>query len=83
MRVILARNKAMNSIKKLAMCGLWLMASLMSALAYVTNAAVPLGEIKPGPDDGSIAMVVGRMLEQGHYTQHPFDDEMSGRMLKR
>jgi carboxyl-terminal processing protease len=73
----------MNSIKKLAMCGLWLMASLMSALAYVTNAAVPLGEIKPGPDDGSIAMVVGRMLEQGHYTQHPFDDEMSGRMLKR
>jgi carboxyl-terminal processing protease len=73
----------MNSIKKLAMCGLGLAASLIPALALVTNTPVPTAELKPGPDDGSIAMVVGRMLEQGHYTQHPFNDEMSGKMLDR
>jgi carboxyl-terminal processing protease len=73
----------MNSIKKLAMCVLGLAASLIPALAFVTNTPVPTAELKPGPDDGSIAMVVGRMLEQGHYTQHPFNDEMSGKMLDR
>lgn len=73
----------MNSIKTFAGSALLFAAGLMPALAYVTNAPVPLSEIKPSPEDGGIAMVVGRLLEQGHYSQHPFDDEMSGKMLDR
>lgn len=73
----------MNSIKTFAGSALLFAASLIPAVAYVTNAPVPISEIKPGPEDGGIAMVVGRLLEQGHFSQHPFDNEMSARMLDR
>ena len=31
------------------------------------------------PNDGSIAYITARLLEEFHYTQHPFDTEMSHR----
>jgi carboxyl-terminal processing protease len=33
----------------------------------------------PGPNDGSVAYITARLLEEFHYTQHPFDAEMSKR----
>lgn len=35
--------------------------------------------LAPGPNDGSIAYVTARLLEEYHYTQHPFDTEISKR----
>ena len=34
------------------------------------------------PDPGQICISVGRLLEQGHYTKHKLDDEMSRDLLK-
>ena len=47
--------------------------------AVTTNAeAKPLA---PSPDDGVIAYVTARALEQGHYRQHPFDNDYAGMFL--
>jgi carboxyl-terminal processing protease len=46
-----------------------------------TNASALVHELKPGPDDGRIAFVAARLLEQAHYTRHRFDDEVSSKML--
>ena len=32
-------------------------------------------------DDEQIALSVGRLLEEGHYTHHPLDDEISKKLL--
>lgn len=60
----------------MVLCG-W----LALALQAQTNAPVAAHELKPGPDDGRIAMISARLLEQGHYSRHPFDNEYSGKML--
>jgi carboxyl-terminal processing protease len=39
-----------------------------------TNA---LPKLTPGPNDGRIAYVTARLLEEYHYSQHPLDKEMS------
>jgi carboxyl-terminal processing protease len=36
---------------------------------------------KARSDPGQIISTVGRLLEQGHYTRHKLDEEMSGRIL--
>ncbi|HEV2453649.1 MAG TPA: carboxy terminal-processing peptidase [Verrucomicrobiae bacterium] len=35
--------------------------------------------VGPGPNDGSIAYITARLLEEFHYTQHPFDTQISER----
>lgn len=45
-----------------------------------TNRAKPL---VPTPDDGEIAYVTARALEQGHYRQHPFDNDYSEKFYDR
>ncbi|MGH7978788.1 MAG: PDZ domain-containing protein, partial [Limisphaerales bacterium] len=41
--------------------------------------AAPAAQLAPGPNDGNIAYITARLLEEFHYTQHPFDTEMSER----
>jgi len=38
--------------------------------------------LAPTPDDGEIAYVTARALEQGHYRQHPFDNDYSEKFLR-
>jgi len=45
-----------------------------AAAAGSTNAAPQLA---PGPNDGRIAYVTARLLEEYHYSQHPLDKELS------
>src|SRR6266496_5284619 len=47
------------------------------ASAIGTNALVP------GPNDGKIANVAARMLEQSHFLRHPLDDEFSQKFYER
>jgi carboxyl-terminal processing protease len=35
--------------------------------------------LAPGPNDGSVAYITARLLEEFHYTQHPFDTDISKR----
>ena len=58
------------------LCG-WLVVGLHAE----TNAPVALHELKPGGDDGRIAFVTAKVLEQGHYSQRKFDDDVSSKML--
>lgn len=39
--------------------------------------------LAPSPDDGEIAYVTARALEQGHYRQHPFDNDYSEKFFDR
>lgn len=39
--------------------------------------------LSPGPNDGRIAFVVARMLEQGQYSQYPFDEQISEKFFDR
>ena len=42
-----------------------------------------LPPIKASPDEGAIAVLTARRLEQGHYRKQPFNDEVSSRFLDR
>ena len=71
----------MNSIKK-KLTGLLLACGLALSAAFAeTNAPVALHELKPGPDDARIAFVAAKLLEQGHYSRQPFNDDISSKML--
>jgi len=48
------------------------------AAADHTNAPPSLA---PGPNDGRIAYVTARLLEEYHYSQHPLDKEMSEKIF--
>jgi len=71
----------MNSTRNIITSLLLLCAWFVAGARAETNAPVAIKELKPGPDDVGIAIVVARMLEQGHYTGHRFDNEMSSKML--
>lgn len=51
-----------------------------TAAAAKTNASKALAS---SPDDGEIAYVTARALEQGHYRQHPFDNDYSEKFFGR
>lgn len=53
---------------------------VLTATVGKTNAAKALA---PSPDDGEIAYVTARALEQGHYRQHPFDNDYSEKFFDR
>ncbi len=50
-----------------------------SGLLQAKPAAPP--PLTPGPNDGNIAYITARLLEEFHYSQHPFDKEMSGKFF--
>ena len=43
-----------------------------------TNASVPM---TPGPNDGRIAYITARLMEEYHYSQQPLDEAMSGKFF--
>ena len=45
------------------------------------SGSVPPEPLAAGPNDGNIAYVTARLLEEYHYSQHPFDTEMSERFF--
>ena len=52
--------------------------ALLPGVMFVALAAQPvLGK----SDSEQIGLSVGRLLEEGHYTHHPLDDEISGKWL--
>lgn len=70
-------NKKLTAGLMLLLCG-WL---ALAGLQAQTNKPVAPQELKPGPDDARIAMISARLLEQGHYSRHPFDNDYSSKML--
>jgi carboxyl-terminal processing protease len=50
-----------------------------SGLPAISRADAAPALLVPGQNDGSIAYVTARLLEEYHYTQHPFDTEISKR----
>jgi carboxyl-terminal processing protease len=58
---------------------------LFKHLALSLLLTLPLGRAivrAADPDPGQICISVGRLLEQGHYSRHKLDDELSRRFLK-
>ncbi|MEO6871409.1 MAG: carboxy terminal-processing peptidase, partial [Chthoniobacterales bacterium] len=53
-------------------------AALFSALLVVAFAVPP---VRAKTDDEQIGVSVGRLLEEGHYTHHPLNDEISRKWL--
>jgi carboxyl-terminal processing protease len=54
--------------------GILLRSNTIVAAADITNTP---SRLAPGPNDGRIAYVTARLLEEYHYSQHPLDQEMS------
>jgi carboxyl-terminal processing protease len=50
--------------------------------ATLTKTNAVRKQLAASPDDGEIAYVTARALEQGHYRQHPFDNDYSERFLQ-
>jgi carboxyl-terminal processing protease len=69
----------MNRLLLVLLGFLWLGIAATASFADVLVPKVP----QPGPNDGRIAFIVARMLEQRHYTQKTFDDEVSRKFLDR
>ena len=54
--------------------------TLLGMLGVLRAAAAPApSPLSPGSNDGSVAYITARLLEEFHYTQHPFDTEISER----
>jgi len=49
------------------------------ALSTVVPVKAAPALLAPGANDGSIAYITARLLEEFHYTQHPFDTDISKR----
>jgi carboxyl-terminal processing protease len=65
-----------SGLKIFAMLALGiLLHSNSAALAAGNTNAFP--QLTPGPNDGRIAYVTARLLEEYHYSQHPLDTELS------
>lgn len=56
--------------------------NLASLLVLAAAVTVPVAIASPAPDPGQISISVGRLLEQGHYTRHKLDNEISHRLLQ-
>lgn len=71
----------MNPFKKLTLGLAVLCGALAVAAAAETNKPVAPQELKPGPDDARIGIIAAKLLEQGHYSRHVFDNDYSSKML--
>ncbi len=67
-----------------------LSAAWLLRAAVTNNGAAPKATtsktnvvLAPGPNDGKIAYVTARLLEQNHYLRHQLDDEFSEKFLDR
>lgn len=49
----------------------------------VTNESSLIHPLQPGPEDGRIAFLTAKLLEQYHYSHHVFDDSISSQFLDR
>jgi carboxyl-terminal processing protease len=67
------RGFGLKSFAILAL-GILLRSNGLALAAGNTNASP---QLVPGPNDGRIAYVTARLLEEYHYSQHPLDKEMS------
>jgi carboxyl-terminal processing protease len=57
---------------------------LAAALGLATILPAKSAEPKPltpDPNDGNVAYITARLLEEFHYSQHPFDTEMSSKLF--
>ncbi len=56
---------------------------LRRSVAFLPLVAVALGAapVLAKSDSEQIGLSVGRLLEEGHYTHHPLDNEISGKLL--
>ena len=52
--------------------------TLLGLFGVLRATAAP-APLTPASNDGNIAYITARLLEEFHYTQHPFDAEMSGK----
>lgn len=74
-----------------SLCAVWLLRAVendpqpiqhnLSAAGSAT--ATGTNHLVPGPNDGRIAFVVARMLEQSHFLRHPLDNEFSEKFYYR
>ena len=53
-------------------------AALLPGLMVIALAAQP---VRAKSDAEQIGLSVGRLLEEGHYTHHPLNDEISRKLL--
>ena len=78
---IIMRHLKLKTFVLIASClllGGSVIISLIAAPASSPHASAP---VSPGPNDGRIAYVTARLLEEYHYSQQPLDTEMSERFL--
>ena len=75
-------NMLMNRFTASLVAALWLAAAGLCR-ADVATPAISTNQLVPGANDGRIAFVTARMLEQNHYLRHPLDDEFSEKFYVR
>lgn len=51
--------------------------TLLGFSGIVSRSSAEPVPLAPGPDDGTVAYITARLLEEFHYTQHPFDTAIS------
>ena len=56
--------------------------SLLCGVALAFATVLPAAPARAEADPGQIAIAVGKLLEQGHYTRRPLDDSVSQQVLK-
>jgi carboxyl-terminal processing protease len=57
--------------------------SLREALLVQGTPGLNPSSLEPGPEDGRIAFLTAKLLEQYHYSHHTFDDSISSQFLDR
>ena len=57
-------------------------ASLLAIPALIVTLAIPPATVRAKSDTAQICVSVGRLLEEGHYTHQPLNDEMSRKFLR-
>ncbi len=56
--------------------------SLIALPAALLAVAITTAPVLAKSDAGNVATSVGRLLEEGHYTHQPLNDEVSKKFLK-
>ena len=56
--------------------------SLFALPALILAVALPTALLQAKSDSGNVTTSVGRLLEEGHYTRQPLNDEVSKKFLK-